>query len=227
MHDPDLVSQHHLRVSRTARYLVSGPDTGTVRSIWVALHGYAMLGSRFLGLLGPLAGDSALVVVPEALSRFYLETGRDGRHGNIVGASWLTREDREVEIADAVGYLDLLWQTLAPRLAQDGQLGVLGFSQGAAMAARWIERGTVHPHHTVLWGIALPPEVIPGLGARLRDRELTLVAGRGDPFVPPGSIEEQVRQLSAAGVWARAERFDGGHDLPPEVLRRVTSGGDA
>lgn len=212
---------HQLLVTRTARYYLTGPDTGAVRQVWIALHGYAMLAARFAPWLGVLDDGETLLVVPEALSRFYLETARDGRHGNLIGATWLTREDREAELTDAIGYLDRLARQVAPRLRPGGRLGVLGFSQGAAMAARWAAHGTIVPDHLVLWGAPPPTESVAPLGLRLAGRVVTLVAGDRDPVAPAGALEEPARELSAAGVVARVERFPGGHELPPEVLRRV------
>jgi predicted esterase len=183
-----------------------------------------MLAERFLAQLQPLADGDTLIIAPEALSRFYLETARDGRHANEVGASWLTREDREHEIADAVAYLDDLLREVSRPLTRGFQVGVLGFSQGGAIAARWVARGAALPERLVLWGLEPPGDALPGIAARLAGRELILVAGDADPLVPPGGIEAQARQLTEAGVLARAERFAGGHRVPPEALRRILGG---
>ncbi|NUP96773.1 MAG: hypothetical protein HUU28_11480 [Planctomycetaceae bacterium] len=91
---------HALRVRRTARVEVHG-DPRTARETWILVHGYAQVAADMLAECKPLESRERLLVVPEALSRFY----RRGSSGPI-GASWMTRELREDEIADYVEYLD-------------------------------------------------------------------------------------------------------------------------
>ena len=216
------VRAHHLRVSRTARYHTLGVEPAAATQVWIALHGYAMLADRFLRLLAPLAeGERTLVVAPEALSRFYLETGRDGRHSDAVGATWLTREDRENEIADAVRYLDQLHGELVAQLPPGSTTAVLGFSQGATMAARWVAAGALIPDQLVLWGIVPPADAMPHVAERMLGKEVTLIAGDRDPFAGEGTLEAQAATLAQRGVRARAERFHGGHALSKAVLRRL------
>lgn len=216
---------HHLKVVRTARYFTHGSDPRHTRQLWIALHGHAMLAERFLRLLVPLAElEGTLVAAPEALSRFYLETGLDGRHGKAIGATWLTREDRESELADAYAYLDRLHAELTAPLPAGTRLGVMGFSQGAVMAARWIAARPVIPDHLVLWGVEPPEDTVAALAERLRSHELTLVAGDADPLTPAGGVEGHAHRLAQAGVRARAERFQGGHILDRGALLRVAGG---
>jgi predicted esterase len=228
MDDPtprSTVSTHHIRVTRTARYYTLGADLPEANHIWIALHGYAMMGERFARLLAPLAdAPGSLVVSAEALSRFYLETGRDGRHSDSVGATWLTREDRENEIADAIHYLDQLHAELVERAPPSAVVSILGFSQGAAMAARWVAIGAVLPEQLVIWGINPPSDALPQVAERMAGREVVLIAGDRDPFAPEGGIESVAASLSQQGVRARAERFRGGHALSKSVLRRLGEG---
>jgi predicted esterase len=219
------MQQHHLTVNRTARYFTHGSEPHKTTYLWIALHGHAMLAERFLRLLAPLGEQpDTLVAAPEALSRFYLETGLDGRHGEAIGATWLTREDREHDLADARSYLDRLHVELTGAITPGARVGILGFSQGAVMAARWVAAGTILPDHLVLWGIEPPRDAFSGLAERLQGRELTLVAGDRDPLVAPGGIEAQAHRLAQAGVRARAVRFPGGHVMEREALLRVTGG---
>ncbi|HEX6631564.1 MAG TPA: hypothetical protein VF048_10745, partial [Gemmatimonadaceae bacterium] len=129
---PD-VREHHLTVARTARYVTVG-DAERPRRVWLALHGYGQLAAPFAARCRPLAGDQAIVVAPEALSRFYVETTGVRSHAQArVGATWMTREDRLAEIGDYVAYLDQLVAHVGAELAAaDAELCVLGFSQGAA-----------------------------------------------------------------------------------------------
>lgn len=209
----------YLPVSRTARYFALGPEPSAAREIWIALHGYAQLAGRFLTQLAALDDGGTHIAAPEALSRFYLETQRSGRHADVVGATWLTREAREADLDDHLHYLDRLRDHLLAGIAGAPRLTVLGFSQGAVMAARWVARSPHPPDHTVLWGSSLPDDVSASTLAQvLRGHRVTLVAGDSDPIVPPGAIETSADALRSAGVSARAVRFEGGHLIAPLPL---------
>jgi predicted esterase len=216
------VKHEHFAARRMARYCSLGADPEATRELWVVLHGYAQLASRFLGWFERLADGATRVVAPEALSRFYLETRLDGRHGAVIGATWLTREDRDADLADHVHYLDGLLQRLLVSLPTRPRVTVLGFSQGSVMAARWLVRTQCVPEQVVLWGTPLPRDVSPeALAACRHGRPITLVAGGADPFVPVGSIEDDARALAQHGGNASAVRFDGGHEVPAAVLLRI------
>src|SRR5512138_2618676 len=131
-------AEQHIAVTRTARYyVVGGTDTESdeaVRDLWVVCHGYGQLAATFVAPFEKLATPWRRIVAPEALSRFYLDASRTpGDAEPRVGATWMTREDREREIDDQVSYLDALVDRVRPGGAAGGvRLRVLGFSQGVA-----------------------------------------------------------------------------------------------
>src|SRR5213596_1853113 len=133
------MQEHHIGVSRTARYFTLGDSSRGVGEVWFACHGYGQVASRFLEKLRVLDDGRRYLVAPEGLSRFYLSESPTERR---VGASWMTREDRLAEIDDYVRYLDALCQEvlrgLEPRAPQ---VTALGFSQGAATVSRWASIG--------------------------------------------------------------------------------------
>src|SRR5882672_5733760 len=145
---------HSLQVTRTARFHTLG-DAARAREIWFLLHGYGQLASSMLDACAALAAPERLLVAPEALSRFYIRGG-----AGPIGATWMTREERDSEIIDYVSYLDavaLCIDELGPRAAQ--KCNVLGFSQGAPTACRWACRGSTRFERIVLWGGGVPPEL--------------------------------------------------------------------
>ena len=210
---------HTLSVSRTARYFTLGDEARPVREVWIGLHGHAQLAARFLRWLAPLDDGATLVVAPEALSRFYLETRTDGHHGPAIGATWLTREHREADLSDHLRYLDQLVEHLRRPLPASVSIGILGFSQGSALAARWLASGRSPADRAVLWGTPLPADVTPeALAAGLGHAPLVLVGGTDDPLVPPGTLESTAAALVARGARAEVRRFAGGHIMTGEVL---------
>ena len=160
-------------------------------------------------------------MAPEALSRFYKDQA-PGRHGpgSAVGASWMTREDRESEINDYVRYLDRLADTLLQSGARAPRVTVLGFSQGVATAARWTALGRVHADRLVLWGDWLPPDLDLGAARRAWSRtEVTLVRGDADPVVAhPLERDQEAARIRDAGLPVRHLAYRGGHDIHPATL---------
>ncbi len=214
---------YHLPVTRSARYYTLGPECGDVAELWLVLHGYAQLATRFLRDFAPLDDGATLIVAPEALSRFYLETTLEGRHGKVVGATWLTREDRETDLADHLRYLDQLvahlmdgFGTWRPRLS------VLGFSQGSVMAARWVAQGGIRPERLVFWGTPLPSDLPPGqLVSCLGVTPVIFAAGDRDPYAPAEAIEGSAGRLHELGASVRVHRYDGGHAIDRNALLAV------
>ncbi len=220
---PSTPREHHLTVPRSARYVVLGEPGPHVRTLWIALHGYGQLAARFARRCGPLASEHALVVVPEALSRFYLDAPAGGSHAQArVGASWMTREDRLAEIGDHVAYLDLLVARLREECDGEPAVRALGFSQGVATMARWIAFGATTVERAVAWGGLLPEDLdLAQLTERLAGAPLTFVVGDADAHRAVERVRAQAEVARAAGIAARVVTFAGGHVLDAGTLAAV------
>jgi predicted esterase len=214
------VKEHHLEVVRTARYWSIGP-AGRPDEVWFVLHGYRQLARRFLRRFEPIDDGSRLIVAAEALSRFYV-SGEAGRHGSasVVGATWMTREDREHEIADYVRYLDRLAASVLESFAErPTRIVVLGFSQGVATATRWVVRGAMRPDRLLLWGDFTPPDLdLARAREALTGVEVVTVRGSEDPALSSRLAEEEAVRLAEAGLRVRPVRYEGGHDIDAETL---------
>ena len=212
---------HQIIVRRTARYCTLGGGAD-VRTVWFALHGYRQLADRFIRNFGAVASPSRMIVAPEALNRFYLDDDGLKPHGpdSPVGATWMTRHDRETEIRDYVAYLDALDRALA---APEGVLRVtLGFSQGAATAARWAVLGQQRLDRLVLWGGILPHDLrIEDHAERLQALAPVIVCGERDPALSIERAQAEVARLGEHGIGATLLSHPGGHVVTPEALRRL------
>lgn len=221
--------EHHLPVTRTARYWTMGPLENP-REVWFVLHGYKQLARRFLRRFEPIDDGGRLVVAPEGLSRFYV-AAQEGRHGaaSLVGATWMTREDRDHEIHDYVGYLDALSDRVLAglRVTPSGGVTVLGFSQGVATATRWVVRGRMRPDRLVLWGDFTPPDLdLDAARSILGSVPMTLVRGHSDRALLPRLAAEEAERLQAAGLAPELIHYEGGHDIDEGTLRRIAGRAD-
>ncbi|CAN5662307.1 esterase [soil metagenome] len=216
------MNEHHLQVARTARYYTLGAAGPVTREVWIVCHGYAQLARYFLQAFTHLDDGTRLIVAPEALNRYYFETAPGVHaHDARVAATWMTREDREHDIADYVTYLDDLadavqgvQRSVRPRLI------ALGFSQGAATVSRWAARGVTRFDHVVLWGAGMAPELEPGPDL-FRGAQVTLAFGSRDDYVSPARIAAEEERLRAAGMRRSTIHYDGTHRLETDGLQKL------
>jgi len=219
--------QRHISVPRSARYALMGSLEADLTEVWFVCHGHGQLAARFLSRFLPLEREDRLFVAPEALSRYYLAPPVAGPHAanTPVGASWMTSEDRDFEMTDYISYLDLLHDEIFSVVDRSKvTLWTLGFSQGTATVARWVTRGRVEPDRVVLCSGLLPPELEASSAGRLSLRSpVTIVLGDRDQFAKPELIGDEKTRLEAIGVPFEVIRFQGGHEITPEVLERLTA----
>jgi len=216
------MQEHHIGVSRTARYVTLGNSSSGVEEVWFACHGYGQLAARFLEKLRVLDDGRRYLVAPEGLSRFYLSESPTERR---VGATWMTREDRLAEIDDYVRYLDAVYADVLRSLDRaEVTVHALGFSQGTSTVSRWAAMGNAKIDRLTLWGGEFPPDLdltVDAFVTRLRGVQLTLVYGRSDEYITPKVIQTITSRLRQNGIRYDEIPFDGGHELNEAVLRRL------
>jgi predicted esterase len=215
---------HHLRVQRTARYFTLGGESGAPKAIWFVLHGYGQLAGQFVGYFADLADSDTLVVAPEAMNRFYLVAAdKAPARDRPVGATWMTREDRESEIGDYVEYLEALYDDIATKNGSEtpAAINVIGFSQGAATATRWVTHGRARIDRLILWGGLLPPDADLRAHDALRNVPLTFVIGSRDHYITDDMLAAEKARLERAGIPYNLIPFDGGHVISRSVFAHL------
>lgn len=216
--------EHHLPVSRTARYFTVGEPHASLTELWFVCHGYGQLAGRFVRHFESIEAPSRLIVAPEALSRFYVEVPGKTHADTHVGASWMTREDRLSDIEDYVEYLDALHAHVTAQLnGARVRFTVLGFSQGVATVARWLERTKVHVDRALLWGGLMPTDIDLAAVTALRGARITSIAGTADEHATADLLTEQSARLTASGIASEHVSFDGSHRIDRQVLARLAS----
>ncbi len=186
-------------------------DPDVSRSVWYLLHGYGQLAPDFLAQCEALDRPGRLLVAPEGLSRFYTR-GVSERPG----ASWMTREDRDAEIRDQAAYLEAVHTEVVRRMGKPpDRTFVLGFSQGATTADRWVAGGGLQPDAVMLWGGAPAMDLRAGTPVV---RHLLMVHGTQDPFVTPRAVPPILDLLASRGQEVETVSFEGGHVVDPSTL---------
>jgi predicted esterase len=214
------VLEHRLRTVRRARYFTAGGTARPLPEAWLVLHGVGQLAAKFLAYHESIVTPERLVIAPEALNRYYVSRSTTDPADAKPGATWMTREDRENEIADYVDFLDAVWHETA---SGAHRVTVLGFSQGVATACRWVARGQSRIDRLVSWAGQIPPDVDAAALGVLRDG-VTLVAGEADEYATWLAEGDHEARLAAAGVSYEVVTFPGGHRMDRETLQRVARG---
>ena len=219
-----MTHERHIAVKRTARYYLLGEMGPAVEDVWFVCHGYGQLAGDFVKEFECIADPKRLIVAPEALSRYYVPSA-PGFHGpeSKVGATWMTREDREAEIADYIAYLDDLYAEVMSQIGnRQVRVTVLGFSQGGATANRWVTRGNVRPDRLLMWGCLLTSDSDLNQAAEFfKTVRLTLVYGTRDQFAATNMISEYEELLTSKSVPFQVKSFDGGHRMDRQTLKRL------
>ncbi|GAB3492019.1 esterase [Spirosoma knui] len=215
---------HHLTVQRTARYFTIGELNDQTTHVWFCLHGFGQLAQYFSRKFTSLDDGHTLIVVPEGLSRSYL----NGQYDR-VGASWLTREDKQHEINDFVHYLNTLYTSILgnsdPSVPVRPPLHItlLGFSQGAATACRWLSASLMPIDRLILWAGYFPNGAAELINpARLAGVDTHYVYGHQDEYmVQLDDTEGYLRRLQIDLPQLKLTAYEGGHRVEPTVLTNL------
>ncbi|MBS1625158.1 MAG: dienelactone hydrolase family protein [Bacteroidetes bacterium] len=203
---------HHITVSRTARYYTLGTLSHDTQEIWVVIHGWAQLAEAFISGFTALDDGTRYIVAPEALNRFYLRAGKPE-----VGATWMTREDREAEMRDYINYLDMLYDELKLS-SYPAKIVVLGFSQGVATLSRWVYRNERRIDALIFYAGEIANELQNEESvAAFQQQEKYFICGTEDPFINELNLPKVTSLLKDFTV----VMFEGGHEMKADTLVNI------
>jgi predicted esterase len=202
------------------RYFKLGEINADTRAVWFVLHGYGQLAQYFLPKFKSLIAHNTCVIAPEGLSHYYLEDAstRSKTGSTRVGASWMTRENRLVDIENYLTYLNSVFQREISNY-KNLDITILGFSQGAATASRWALSNSIHFRRLILWAGILPNDMDFEKGKQLlRGKDVTIVYGKHDPFLTESRFGEMKMLSEKLGLTPNQIIFDGAHEIHEPTL---------
>ncbi len=209
---------HHLDVSVKAAYATLNKINPSTKHIWIACHGYGQLASHFIRRFDVLDANEHFVVAPQGLSRFYLKGHKE------VGASWMTKEDRETDLINQKRYFDaLVDQVLGQVDVSNYTLHAFGFSQGGPAICRFLAHARWPFDTLTLWGADFPAELTSDDFDWIKPTaRLTMVLGDKDNFFQMPAYQKEIEKAqNATGLKARFVSFEGKHEIQREVLRQL------
>jgi predicted esterase len=212
-------------VTTHGRILVDGGHAGPFDSaqdrplkLLVGCHGYAQNADEMMAMLRSIpAGEEWTRVSIQALHRFYRSRSQ------ITVASWMTREDRDLVIADNVAYADRAIAAVAGSRAADAidRLVFVGFSQGVAMAFRAALLGARRADAVLALGGDVPPELL--ADAAMTFPKVLLARGARDEWYSAARLADDEAALRARGAVVDTLTFDGAHEWHHEFATRAAT----
>jgi predicted esterase len=196
---------------KTARYFQLGEVTAQTEYVIIACHGYAQLANYFLKWFEGIQSKKIAIIAPEGLNRFYWQ-GFSGR----VAASWMTKEDRESDIADYVYFIDQIAYKFP-----DKKIIALGFSQGAATICRWAQQTVTDIEHLILWGSVFPDDLEMETFTKKFTHPIQLVFGDEDEYYTPKQISTLKLTFSNQSENFEFTSFSGGHKVLLDPLNKL------
>lgn len=198
-------------------------ESGAPLKLLVGCHGYAQSAEEMLEMLrgvpdaaGPahksLGGDGWTRASIQALHRFYR------RRSQVTVASWMTKQDRELMIADNVAYVDAAIARLGAGRTIE-KMVFCGFSQGVAMAFRGAVRGKRQADAVLALGGDVPPELL--ADAAVTFPRVLLARGTRDEWYTEAKLHADQAALLARGATVTTLTFDGGHEWHVDFATRA------
>jgi predicted esterase len=208
---------HQIETAIHGHYLLRAAEGDGPSPLLLGFHGYGEAAADHFAALSRIPGiERWTVCAPQGLRDFYR-----GRTGEVV-ASWMTRFNRELAIADNQRYVAAVIEAVGRQLPRTaGQpIVVSGFSQGVAMAYRAIACARERAAGVLALAGDVPPDVAEGDG--LAGFPPVLIGrGTGDEWYHDGKLQADVELLTDRGVAVETEVFEGGHEWGEPFLARA------
>jgi len=155
----------------------------------------------------------------QALHRFF------ARADQAVVGSWMTRQDREIAIADNIEYIN---RAVAATVSDEVRtLVFIGFSQGASMAARAAVRGARRAAGLIMLGGDIPPDVRDAaaewppalIGCGDKDAWYRELVESDETFLKSRGIPHEIVRFAGGHKFTDAFRIAAGSWMQRQVLR--------
>ena len=199
----------------TSSYETLNDLTEKSKNVWIVFHGIGFLSKYFLRYFKELNPEENYIIAPQAPSKYYLNN-----EYKYVGASWLTKEDTQTELANVLNYVDAIYRS--ENISEDKNLIVLGFSQGVSIATRWIASKKLIFNTLILYAGSIPNELKKEDFSHIDFSFSTveLIYGDSDEYLSEKRLEsEKIKSDSLFQNKAKNIIFKGGHEIKPELLK--------
>lgn len=190
--------------------------TDDTQNIWIACHGIGYLSKFFITYFEDLDPKRNYIIAPQAPSKYY-----QSKAYKYVGASWLTKENRELETENVLNYLDALLER--ERLPRDKKIILLGFSQGVSVVTRWLAQRRIYCDHLVIHSGGIPTEFDSESFNYLPNLKTSIIYGIKDEYLTEKKIQSQLELAkSIFPNLPEVLKFEGKHEMHKASLEKIS-----
>jgi len=206
------VIERSIATGTHGRYLMEPPAPNGAAPVIFGFHGYAEGAETQLERMRAIPGaERWRLVAIQGLHRFYQ------RRENQVVASWMTRQDRELAIADNLAYVAAVMNEVTREFPAAPRLVLAGFSQGVAMTFRAAAAAPQPVDGVIAVGGDIPPEL--DRAALARVGAALVCRGERDDWYTGEKFDNDLRRLREADARVQPFVFGGGHEWSDDVIR--------
>ncbi len=206
--------------THTNTYSTLNRLTPKTKNVWLVCHGMGYLSKYFIQHFKNLDPTENYIIAPQAPSKYYQD-----KKFKYVGASWLTKENTDMEKENVLNYLDHVWKTESAQWqGQEVRLIFMGYSQGVSIITRWIARNTLSCDYLLLHSGAIPKELETTDFAHLpATTPVTYLYGDKDEYINEArKTEQQLKGSALFGVRLNVQVFDGVHEVHAPFITNLT-----
>tara|TARA_R110002012_G_scaffold41736_7_gene114144 strand:+ start:14905 stop:15546 length:642 start_codon:yes stop_codon:yes gene_type:complete len=210
-------TQKKATYATTNTYHTLNNFTEETKNVWMVFHGMGYLSKYFINYFSELDADENYIIAPQAPSKYY--QGKDFKH---VGASWLTRENTQMETQNILNYIDEVYSK--EMVGKKTNLIVMGYSQGVSIATRWVASRKIHCNKLILHSGGIPNELEPADFEFLNTKtEVIYLYGNKDQYITEArKTEEKLKGSKLFQNRLKIEVFEGIHEVNREFLLKIS-----
>lgn len=205
------MQENQVSYTHTNTYTTLNTFSEKTKTVWLTFHGMGYLSKYFIKYFKDLDPEENYILAPQAASKYYQD-----KKFKYVGASWLTKENTELEKENVFNYLDAVWNNESPKWQdQNVRLILMGYSQGVSIVTRWMASRKIHCNYLLLHSGAIPHELKPtDFDFLSPETPVTYLYGNKDEYITEArKTEQQIKGNSLFGNRLKVEVFDGVHEV--------------
>ncbi len=212
-----MYKSHKVIFKSYASYITLNKLTPKTKNIWIIFHGYGQLSKFFIRRFDILDQNENFIIAPQGLSKFY--TDKDYKN---VGASWLTREDKNIDFKSQLSYLSsVIDDILDKKNIKKCKFNLFGFSQGVSTLCRLTKKINFEVNNIIMWAGWIPSEFFKLSPKSCKNSKYIYVMGKKDEYYDLKLINEYKKKFVKKNYRFNYELFDGEHVVDRKVLKRV------
>jgi predicted esterase len=205
--------------THTNTYSTLNTFTQKTKNVWFVFHGMGYLSKYFINYFKDLDPTENYIIAPQAPSKYYQD-----KKFKYVGASWLTKENTELEKENVLRYIDQVWKIESAQWKdQEVTVILMGYSQGVSIVTRWAASRKVECAHLLLHSGAIPKELKPkDFEYLFPNTPVTYLYGDKDEYINEArKTEQQLKGSELFGDRLKVQIFDGAHEVNTSFINAV------